>query len=127
MKRIIVLALVLAFVSVAPCFAKDPNKIRILQTATVAFNTSSGATSFASAIDLTNAMCLAVVAVGDDIFCTFDDGTTTPVKDQHIPITQGPPWTFLLPVEAEKGYFTGGGSSSGYVNLITYDSWAEPY
>lgn len=128
MKRLIAVAVVFMF----SCWlsgmavADDVESIHILKTATIKFDTSAGTTTFASAIDLAGAKCLAVIPVGDEIWCTFGSGATTPVKDKHIPLEVNV-WTFLLPDEAANGVFTGGGTASGWVNLVTYDKWANPY
>lgn len=128
MKRIIILFAVCFLLLAGTAVAGDsPFSVHWKSGTTEPFDTSSGVTTAPSISEGT--ACVWVLATADDIYFTLDG--TKPVATAGaggngtvLAENEGVP---LLPDEAKRFRFTGGGSSAGWVTYHQYDGWIEPW
>jgi len=100
---------------VGNCWALDPIHH------TIEFDTSSGTTKLQDVITFNSrTQRIFVGSTGDDVYATFD-GTTTPVKNKHMPLWETSGYMFSYP-QGYKIEFTGGGVTDGWLNVIEFSN-----
>jgi len=124
MKKII-FALIAFGLMIGTAHAGHPELVKVLSHNTIAFDTSSGVTQCIGQVPLhPSARCIAVIPIGDDVFCV--SGVTTPVDSQHVIIEQNSE-KLLVPDEYRKMKFIADGDAPGYLNIIQFSEWPVPY